>query len=246
MSVQSQIDRIEQNVANTYAALAALGADMPSEQNSDNLATTAGTAKAVLYSEQELTPEQQAQARQNIGADDFATFTESEFAAFTQEELATKYGDGVRILAIAEDENLVPAAISKNRVVYNGCGYMKDYRLNSSGGVQEAQSAVVTGFIPYTHSKTIEIGGGLNPASAGGQYIATYNGNFELIGVNYLSTLIANSGGTSVQTESNEYIHTVKTASFGSADNTNMFKTATYIRISLCPCIGSRLSVRYI
>lgn len=68
MSVQSQIDRIEQNVANTYASLAALGADMPSEQNSDNLATTAGSAKAVLYSEQNLTEEQKAQARQNIGA----------------------------------------------------------------------------------------------------------------------------------------------------------------------------------
>ena len=68
MSVQSQIDRINQNVANTYAVLDALGADMPAEQNSDNLATTAGSAKAVLYSEQNLTPEQKAQARVNIDA----------------------------------------------------------------------------------------------------------------------------------------------------------------------------------
>lgn len=67
MSVQSQIDRIEQNVANTYAVLAGLGADMPTEQNSDNLAATAGTAKAVLYSVQTLTEAQKAQARANIG-----------------------------------------------------------------------------------------------------------------------------------------------------------------------------------
>ena len=67
MSVQSEIDRIEQNVANTYAVLGALGADMPAEQNSDNLATTAGTAKAVLYSAQTLTEAQKAQARANIG-----------------------------------------------------------------------------------------------------------------------------------------------------------------------------------
>lgn len=69
MSVQNQIDRINQNVANTYAVLGALGADMPAEQNSDNLAAAAGTAKAVLYSEQTLTDDQKAQARANIGAD---------------------------------------------------------------------------------------------------------------------------------------------------------------------------------
>lgn len=68
MSVQSQIDRIEQNVANTYAVLKGLGADMPSEQNSDNLPETAGTTKAVLYSAQNLTKAQKTQARENIGA----------------------------------------------------------------------------------------------------------------------------------------------------------------------------------
>lgn len=67
MSVQNQIDRINQNVANTYAVLSALGANMPAEQTSDNLAATAGTAKVVLYSEQTLTEDQQAQARENIG-----------------------------------------------------------------------------------------------------------------------------------------------------------------------------------
>lgn len=45
MSVQTQIDRINQNVANTYAVLAALGATLPDEQNSDNLMSTAGTVK---------------------------------------------------------------------------------------------------------------------------------------------------------------------------------------------------------
>lgn len=68
MSVQNEIDRITQNVVNTYAVLGALGAELPEEQNSDNLATTAGTTKALLYSEQSLTEEQQSQARENIGA----------------------------------------------------------------------------------------------------------------------------------------------------------------------------------
>lgn len=71
MSVQTQIDRINQNIANTYSVLNALGADMPSAQTSDNLAATAGTAKAVLYTVQALTGEQKEQARQNIGIDTY-------------------------------------------------------------------------------------------------------------------------------------------------------------------------------
>lgn len=72
MSTQArnELDRIDQNIANTYAVLNALGADMPAEQNSNNLAATAGSAKAVLYSEQTLTEAQKAQARKNIGASD--------------------------------------------------------------------------------------------------------------------------------------------------------------------------------
>ena len=47
MSVQSQIDRIEQNVADTYAVLAGLGATMPTKLHSDNLAQTAQNVKMV-------------------------------------------------------------------------------------------------------------------------------------------------------------------------------------------------------
>ena len=68
MGIQRQINRIQQNIENTYAVMEALGADIPEEQTSDNLSTTAGTAKPVLYKEQTLTEEEKAQARQNIGA----------------------------------------------------------------------------------------------------------------------------------------------------------------------------------
>ena len=43
MSVQSEIDRINGNVANTYSVLSEMGATMPEQQNSDNLAQTART-----------------------------------------------------------------------------------------------------------------------------------------------------------------------------------------------------------
>ena len=68
MSVQTEIDRISQNVENTYTALEALGCDIPEAKTSNNLAPTAGTSKVVKYEAQTLTNEQKAQARTNIGA----------------------------------------------------------------------------------------------------------------------------------------------------------------------------------
>lgn len=67
--IQSEIDRVNENVAATYAVLEEAGADMPEAQNTDNLAATAASIKAVQYGKaQKLTEEQQAQARDNIGA----------------------------------------------------------------------------------------------------------------------------------------------------------------------------------
>lgn len=68
MSVQSEIDRIARNLANTYSVLEGAGAEMPQTRNSNNLPNTAASIKAVLYDEQNLTEVQKAQARENIGA----------------------------------------------------------------------------------------------------------------------------------------------------------------------------------
>lgn len=68
MSVQSEINRIKSNVSNTYSNLEDMGADMPAEQNTENLAETVLTIKAVRFDEQTLTDSQKAQARTNIGA----------------------------------------------------------------------------------------------------------------------------------------------------------------------------------
>lgn len=90
MSVQSEIDRIAQNVANTYVALETLGCDMPTEQTSSNLSTTAGSAKVVLHKEQTLTEEQQEQARNNIGA---ASSDDTKNLLAQQEALITVLSD---------------------------------------------------------------------------------------------------------------------------------------------------------
>lgn len=68
MSVQTEVDRIKANVANTYSVLESAGAEMPEEQTSDNLPDTAASISAVLYGKaQTLTEAQKTQARENIG-----------------------------------------------------------------------------------------------------------------------------------------------------------------------------------
>lgn len=69
MSIQSEIERISENIASTYGVLASEGATMPTARNSDNLPDTAASITAVLYGKaQTLTDAQKAQARANIGA----------------------------------------------------------------------------------------------------------------------------------------------------------------------------------
>ena len=103
MSVQNEIDRIAQNVANTYAALEALGADMPEEQTSDNLSATAGTAKVVLYKEQTLTDEQKAQARNNIGI--VGTGIDGKDGLNGKDGVDGKNGNGIKTIEIVEVTN---------------------------------------------------------------------------------------------------------------------------------------------
>jgi hypothetical protein len=50
MSIQTEIDRINAGVTAAYAVLEGLGADMPAEENVDNLAATAATALGAMYS----------------------------------------------------------------------------------------------------------------------------------------------------------------------------------------------------
>lgn len=135
MSVQSQIDRINQNVENTYAVLQALGADMPDEQNSDNLAETAGSAKAVLYSEQPLTDEQKAQARENIDAVGVA-----ELAYITPQMFGAK-ADGVTDDTLAIN-SAIEAAGNNGIVFFPEGKYLVSSSMSSSLSESERYIAI--------------------------------------------------------------------------------------------------------
>lgn len=67
--VQTELDRVKSNIADAYDTLESMGAEMPEDENTDNLAATVETlGTAVRYSAQEPTAAEQAQARVNIGA----------------------------------------------------------------------------------------------------------------------------------------------------------------------------------
>lgn len=73
MSIQSEINRIAQNIADTYSVLEAAGATMPTVRNSDNLAATAasipgGSGVEIVYLWENPNPEN-AFAAQTVSLD---------------------------------------------------------------------------------------------------------------------------------------------------------------------------------
>lgn len=161
--------------------------------------------------------------------------TKAEYSALTAESVAQLYADGIRLI-IVEDEsaNLVPSAVSINGGVYNGCGYMNGIRLNSNGKIVTSRQSCVTGFIPFTYGRKLSVYGSKGPLGTFGQYVATYDDAFVLLGVSYMESL---SGITATADEDNIYTFTANTTQ-------TLFNGASYIRISLNPCEGRDIVVQ--
>lgn len=73
MSVQSQVNRIKQNINNALTVISTYGVTIQDTDTSNELASRIAEITNVLqgfvkYTQQTLTDEQQAQARANIGA----------------------------------------------------------------------------------------------------------------------------------------------------------------------------------
>lgn len=131
MSVQSQIDRINENVASTYSVLEEAGATMPQARNSDNLSSTAASISAVLYGkEQALSKEQKAQVQRNIGV----------VGVITPQDYGAK-GDNS-----TDDTQAFQDALANNRIVFVPGGSYKlsgELIIGNNCQLELAQDAVL-------------------------------------------------------------------------------------------------------
>lgn len=81
--------------------------------------------------------------------------------------------------------NLIPTSIDTDGSIFNGVGYKKSHRLNSSGAVTTATAAhVVCGFIPAKYNDTVYFDGlncRIGDSGYGHCYFWTYDKNFATI-----------------------------------------------------------------
>ena len=94
----------------------------------------------------------------------------------------------VNAVAIAAYTNQIPISTDTDGSVFNGVGYRKGYRLNSSGNPSAQTPTYITGFIPVRSGDTVRFDGmNLKEGSAPltEQRIAFYDANKTVIAAPY-------------------------------------------------------------
>lgn len=166
------------------------------------------------------------------------SLTKAEYSALTSENVTEYYNKGFRAIFVENGyTNLVPTAIGTNGAIYYGCGYLNNYRLTSSGEVSLSDGSCISGYIPYSNNATIRVAGSRHLASAGGQYVATYDSSFNLISVQYTSTLANGTLGTYTARSDGTYELTMYT------DKISAWSNASYFRVSCTSCVGADLII---
>lgn len=106
--------------------------------------------------------------------------------------------DGIKLnkLYMRQYNDLMLNAIDTNGELYNGCGFMRGYRLNSSGNLTAQTNSIVSGFMPCTASSVIKIAGAswLESDAANAyteyNYLSYYDNNFNMLAaINYNGAL---------------------------------------------------------
>lgn len=100
-------------------------------------------------------------------------------------------------LSISTFNNLVPLSINSDGTIYQNCGWIDNYRLNSAGDIQTSGGigSVVTGFMPYSSSSLIHIVNGEWLVNTGYSYVMFYNAQFEQLGYVNCTPMTSSSTG---------------------------------------------------
>ena len=134
-------------------------------------------------------------------------------------------------------KNWAHFAVDTDKSLYNGCGYMAGYRLNSSGVVKELSGAIHSGYIPFNKGDIIRASGSTDVVTSGGHYFVLCDENFAVLASTTLSNATAASfyGATYVLGDNGLYMLTLNTGKAGSNASNNVSK-AKYFRISFAKC----------
>lgn len=178
------------------------------------------------------------------GTDGILKVSAQELTTMEQETLQQAYAEGFRFVAVDPGyTNLVPLSVNAEGAVYYGCGYANGKRLTSAGDLVAASWACVTGFMPYTFGAVLRIVGATGPVGSAGMYIAAYNEEFLLTGVQYMDALIENAGGSYHARKDGFWEAVIPTGGLEAESYRSCFQSAAYIRVSLNPCEGTNMIV---
>lgn len=132
--------------------------------------------------------------------------------------------------------NLVRTSIDTDGSIYNGVGYMDDYRLNSSGEIASKADACHTGYIAVEYGAVIRAKVGTADETISGNYIVFCASDFAILEVATISTLVKGSRATFAAQSDGRYLLTMDTANAGYTD-------LAYIRVSAPSCEGADMIV---
>lgn len=88
--------------------------------------------------------------------------------------------NGLLTTEVIAAKNQVPLSIDTDGTVYNGCGYIDGYRINSSGNNTAADCTSATGYISVVDNDTLKMTG--NKLEGTADVLAVYDKDFNFIG----------------------------------------------------------------
>lgn len=132
--------------------------------------------------------------------------------------------------------NMVESSIDTEGKIFNTCGYMNDYRMTSSGGIEANPGACITGFMPYKKGEISVYGSSGAAADNGGQYVGVFDENFIKKDVKYFSNLIKAGQATYEKQESGLYLLQI-------IEEPEEWIGAMFFRVSVNPGRGENLVV---
>ena len=94
----------------------------------------------------------------------------------------------ITAVAVAAYTNQIPISTDTDGSIFNGVGYEKGYRINSSGQPSPSESIYITGFIPVRSGDTVrfdEMGLVEGSSTINGQRIAFYDANKATVAAPY-------------------------------------------------------------